>query len=81
VPEVEAEEMGSRLMVALEHARKMPVDGAADASVAFDFGGRWLSGFSLPLRDGTKVTFALIGPAAVDGPLRRSFEKAFGSEV
>ena len=73
--------MGSRLMGALEHARKMPVDGAADASVAIDFGGRWLSGFSFPLRDGTKLTFASIGPNALDGPLRRSFEKAFGDQV
>ena len=81
LPEAEAGEMGSRLMVALEHARKMPVDGAGDASVAFDLGGRWLSGFSFPLRDGTKATFAAIGPNALDGPLRRSFEKAFGDQV
>ena len=81
LPEAEAGEMGSRLMVALEHARKMPVDGAGDASVAFDLGGRWLSGFSFPLRDGTKLTFASIGPNALDGPLRRSFEKAFGDQV
>ena len=75
----EAEAMGSRTMIALEQALRM-TEAAVSPSVAFDLGGSRLSGFSVSLSDGSRVTFGLVGPEAVGAALRATFQEAFDLE-
>ena len=74
----EAEGIGSRVMVALEQARKIQ-PGGPDPSVAIDFGGSCLSGFAVSLRDGSPLTIGLVGPRLVDPAARRAIAQAFES--
>jgi hypothetical protein len=74
----EAEGIGSRVMVALDQARKIRPDGPAPA-VSIDFGGSCLSGFEVSLKDRSPLTIGLIGPRFVDPSARRAIAEAFES--
>jgi hypothetical protein len=73
----EAEGIGSRMMLALDQARKMADTPPARLSVGFDLGGDRLSGFAVTLGDGTPVTFGLVGPQTPDPLSRAVLEEAF----
>ncbi len=57
-PREELEGMGSRLLVALEHADRMT--GRASRSLAIDLGDRVLTGIRVRAADGVTVTLALL---------------------
>lgn len=70
IPAADLEGVGGRLMAALEHGRKMQLEEGREPAVVVELGSAWLTGFAVPLRDGSTLTMGVVGPAALHAETR-----------
>ena len=70
IPASDLEGVGARLMATLDHGRRMQLEEGREPAVVVELGMGWLTGFTVVLRDGSKLTMGLIGPAALHAEAR-----------
>ncbi|HEX7603920.1 MAG TPA: hypothetical protein VF316_20020 [Polyangiaceae bacterium] len=71
-----AEAMGSRLVLAFEHADRMEAAEAhATRFMAVDFGGVVVSGLRVDLPEGGRLVLGIAGPTALGAELRGDIER------
>lgn len=72
-----AEAMGSRLVLAFEHADRMEAAEAhASRFMAVDFGGVVVSGLRVDLPEGGRLVLGIAAPTALGADLRADIERA-----